>query len=157
METNPPASDLIRPVETSADADALLRMMETFCRHFGYRFDPVLRQNLIRSMLENPALGSLWLITHDGQPVGYVALTYGFAFEFGGRTALVDELFVEEAHRGAGRGRRVLQGIQQLADHLGVSTILLQTEKYNTRAKQLYESLGFVDQDRSTLMWVKPI
>ena len=157
LETNQPATDLIRPVITDADADALLRMMETFCRHFDYPFDPLLRQNLIHAVLKNPVLGSLWLVDHDNQSVGYVVLTYGFAFEFKGKTALVDELFIEEAHRGSGRGRRVLLSIQQLADQLGVSTILLQTEKYNTRAKQLYESLGFVDQDRSTLMWVKPI
>ncbi|MGV3559021.1 N-acetyltransferase family protein [Larkinella arboricola] len=157
METNQPATDLIRPVKTTADADVLLRMMETFCRHFDYPFDASLRQSLIRAVLENPALGSLWLVGQDGQAVGYVALTYGFAFEFGGKTALVDELFMEEAHRGSGLGRRVLLGVQQLAGHLGVLTILLQTEKYNTRARQLYESLGFVDQDRHTLMWVKPI
>lgn len=157
METNQPATDLIRPVETTADAAALLHLMETFCRHFEYPFDPALRQNLIRAVLENPALGSLWLVQHEDQSVGYVALTYGFAFEFGGKTALVDELFVEEAHRGAGRGRRVLLEIQKMAGRLGVSTLLLQTEKYNTRARQLYESLGFVDQDRSTLMWGKPL
>ena len=146
---------MIRQAETTADVDALLRMMKTFCQLFIYPFDQPLRQKLIQQLLENPSLGSLWLIEPENQPVGYVVLTYGFALEFGGKTALVDELFIEEAQRGAGLGRRALHSIQQLAEPLGTSTILLQTEKYNTRAKQLYESVGFVDQERSTLTWKK--
>ncbi|GAB3900024.1 hypothetical protein GCM10028803_22170 [Larkinella knui] len=155
METRRPIPDCIRPALTTDDADAVLRMMETFCRHFSYPFDRQLRRNLIRHVLENPSLGSLWLIEPENEPVGYVALTYGFAFEFGGKTALVDELFIEEGHRGAGWGRRVLRHLQKAAGDLGVMVIHLQTEKYNTRARRLYESVGFVDQDRSTLTWKK--
>ncbi|RCR69454.1 GNAT family N-acetyltransferase [Larkinella punicea] len=156
METFTPIPNLIRLAQTTADADAVLRMMETFCGLFNYPFDRMLRQNLIQQVLENPSLGSLWLIGPEKEPVGYVALTYGFAYEFGGKTALVDELFIEEGHRGGGKGRQVLQNLQKAADELGVSVIHLQTEKYNPRAKQLYESVGFVDQERSTLTWKKP-
>jgi ribosomal protein S18 acetylase RimI-like enzyme len=155
LETHAPIPDLIRLARTPADADAVLWMMETFCRHFNYPFDRPLRQTLIRQVLENPSLGSLWLVELENKPVGYAALTYGFAYEFGGKTALIDELFIEERHRGGGKGRQVLQNLQKAADELGVSVILLQTEKYNTRAKLLYESAGFVDQERSTLMWKK--
>ncbi|GAB3918991.1 GNAT family N-acetyltransferase [Larkinella terrae] len=155
MENRTPIPDLIRPATQPADVDALLQLMETFCHHFGYPFDRPLRQQLIREMQENPSLGSLWLVMDENRPVGYVVLTYGFALEFGGKTALVDELFIEESHRSGGRGRQVLQRIQQTADELGVSVILLQTEKYNPRAKRLYESVDFVDQERSTLMWKK--
>ncbi|KAA9347793.1 GNAT family N-acetyltransferase [Larkinella humicola] len=156
METHAPIPDLIRLARTPADADAVLRMMETFCGLFNYPFDQPLRQMLIRQVLENPSLGSLWLVELENKPVGYAALTYGFAYEFGGKTALVDELFIEEDYRGAGLGRRILQSLQKAADELGVSVIHLQTEKYNPRAKQLYESAGFVDQERSTLTWKKP-
>jgi GNAT superfamily N-acetyltransferase len=157
LETRTPIPDLLRLAQTDADADVVLRMMETFCGLFDYPFDRTIRQNLIRQVLENPALGSLWLVEVEGKPVGYAALTYGFAYEFGGKTALVDELFIEEGHRGAGLGRRVLESLQKAVDELGVSVIHLQTEKYNPRAKQLYESAGFVDQNRSTLTWKKPI
>ncbi|MGA0559002.1 GNAT family N-acetyltransferase [Larkinella sp. VNQ87] len=149
--THQSATTLIRLVTTSADADTLLRLMETFCQHFSYPFDQRLRKRLIQEVMTNPSLGSLWLIETDHKPIGYVALTYGFAFEFGGKTALVDELFVEEVHRGAGWGRKVLHEIQRIAPDLGVSVVLLQTEKYNSRARQLYESVGFVDQERNTL------
>jgi ribosomal protein S18 acetylase RimI-like enzyme len=148
LETAAPLPDLIRLAETTADSDALLRLMETFCRHFSYPFDRQLRQNLIGQVLENPSLGSLWLIEPANHPVGYVAVTYGC------KTALVDELFSEEGQRGAGLGHRVLLSLQKNASELGVSVIHLQTEKYNTRAKQLYESVGFVDQERSTLTWL---
>jgi hypothetical protein len=119
LETAAPLPDLIRLAETTADSDALLRLMETFCRHFSYPFDRQLRQNLIGQVLENPSLGSLWLIEPANHPVGYVAVTYGFAFEFGGKTALVDELFIEEGQRGAGLGHRVLLSLQKKRQRTG--------------------------------------
>ena len=44
-------------------------------------------------MLGDPRLGRLFAIDDDGSVVGYLVLTFGFSLEFGGRNAVVDELF----------------------------------------------------------------
>ena len=45
-------------------------------------------------LIRTSSLGKLWMIHWQGQPIGYVAVTFGFTLEFYGRTATIDELFV---------------------------------------------------------------
>jgi len=147
---------------TVDDLDDVTAMMRKFYAHFGYAFrEPGAsaapsQRDLIERFVTTPHLGSFWLIEVDGAPAGYAALTYGFSFEFGGRDAFVDELFVDEAVRGRGAGATALQQLQARASALGLVAIHLQTEAYNPRAKRLYESVGFVDLKRSTLTWRPP-
>ncbi len=142
----------IRPAAAD-DADVIVALMERFYAHFDYRFALTTHRPLVERMLREPALGSLWLATAAGTPIGYAALTYGFSFEYGGRDAFVDELFVSADHRGGGVGRQLIGAMQAAAPALGLVAIHLQTESYNQRAKRLYEAVGFVDTKRSTLTW----
>ena len=142
----------IRQAQLS-DTDTLLILMGQFYTHFQYPFEPANHRQMVLAFLANPQLGSIWLIKHDQTDVGYLALTNGYSFEFGGHYALVDEFFMLEAYRSLGLGRMVLSAIQKKANELGLKALHLQTEAYNPRAKQLYESLGFQDLNRSILSW----
>ena len=127
--------------------------MSAFYDHFGYDHELTTQQRNVTDFLANPHHGTLYLIKDTEQPIGYLGLIYGFSFEFDGRDAFVDEFFVLGPYRNQGIGRYVLQFIQQQANALGVHALHLQTEAHNGRAKQLYESLGFADKQRSTLTW----
>lgn len=83
--------------------------------------------------------------------VGYVAITLGFSIEAGGRIAFVDELYVAPSVQGRGLGRRALDFAAQLAKQLGAARLCLEVERYNTRAKKLYDALGFRDHERFLL------
>ena len=143
----------IRPA-TPVDLDTMLSLMSAFYDHFGYPHDPATQQRLVREFMANPQYGTLYLIQDAGQPIGYLALTYGFTLEFNGRDAFVDEFFVLEPYRNRGIGRYALEFMQQQAAALGLVALHLQTEAYNGRAKELYTSLGFTDKQRSTLTWL---
>jgi ribosomal protein S18 acetylase RimI-like enzyme len=134
------------------DVDTVHALAKQFYAHFNYVFTPRHRE-LIKGFIATPYLGSLWLIESNQSVVGYAALTYGFSFEFGGRDAFVDELFVLDTCRGKGVGAAALQQLQSMATSLGLIAIHLQTESYNQRAKRLYESVGFNDLGRATLTW----
>ncbi len=144
----------LRPA-TTADLPVLLPLMAEFYAHFQYAFDLTRHERVVRRFLGDPHLGSLWLIEWDAAPVGYVALPYGYTFEFGGRDGWVDELFVADAHRDRGLGGWALRELQRRAGDLGLVAIHLQTEHYNQRARKLYESLGFRNLERSTLTWLR--
>lgn len=135
------------------DTDTLMLLMGQFYTHFQYPFEPANHRQMVLEFLANPQLGSIWLIQHEQTDVGYLALTNGYSFEFGGHYALVDEFFMQEAYRSLGLGRIVLSAIQEKAKQLGIKALHLQTEAYNPRAKQLYKSLGFQDLNRSILSW----
>ncbi|WP_426059009.1 GNAT family N-acetyltransferase [Hymenobacter sp. B1770] len=138
---------------TLADLDILLPQMANFYAHFGYPYHPATQRTVVADFLAHPAWGELFLIEEAEQLVGYVALTYGFSFELRGRFGLVDELYVSAAARSRGVGRAALQFLQQQTRAAGLVALHLQTEPGNTRAQQLYESLGFADDGRRNLTW----
>lgn len=116
--------------------------------------DELARHRAVGELLAKPHLGSIWLIGYVDQLIGYVALTYGFTFEWGGRDAFVDEFYLEPDYRNQGVGRQALSVIQQKTKELGLFALHLQTEAYNERARKLYEGAGFVDLHRNTLTWL---
>jgi ribosomal protein S18 acetylase RimI-like enzyme len=139
---------------TVDDIDILLTLGEQFYRHFEYSFDIGKHIAILKRFLSHDGFGTAWLILANGSAVGYVMLTNGFSFEFGGVDAFVDELFVAPSHRSIGLGSRALTQLQQLAPSLGLVAIHLQTEHYNAGARRLYESSGFKDLKRSTQTWL---
>ncbi|TGE12846.1 GNAT family N-acetyltransferase [Hymenobacter elongatus] len=146
----------LRPV-TPASLATLLPLMAAFYQHFGYAHNPAAQQALAAEFVAHPEWGALYLLDDASQAVGYVAITYGFTFERGGRYALVDELYVRGVARGRGVGRAALQLLQHLAQSAGLVALYLQTEPYNARAQQLYESVGFVDDGRRNLAWLSGV
>lgn len=53
------------------------------------------------------------------------------------------EVLVHPEHRGQGLGRQLVQGLLQWAAQQGATHTDLQVAAANSRARQLYESLGF--------------
>jgi ribosomal protein S18 acetylase RimI-like enzyme len=66
-----------------------------------------------------------------------------FSFEYGGRMAEVDELFVEEASRGRGIGRQLLETARHALQQEGCAALQLQVADDNSRAQKFYSSFGF--------------
>ena len=136
-----------------ADLEPVQIIIKEFYDLFGYPYEQERHRRMLTEFLATPALGSIWMVYHETALAGYLALTNGYSFEFGGHYALVDEFFIREAYRSLGLGRAVLTEIQQKARQSGLQALHLQTESYNPRAKPLYESLGFRDLNRSILSW----
>jgi len=60
-----------------------------------------------------------------------VVLAFGFSFEYKGRDAFIDELFLKEAYRKKGIGGQTMRFVEQQAKELGVHAIHLEVEKSN--------------------------
>lgn len=85
-----------------------------------------------------PPLGGLWIAEHDGQAIGCVALR---PIEHG--VAEVKRMFVDEAWRGRGVGRALMQAVIAGARERGYAMLRLGTLGDMVAAQGLYESLGF--------------
>src|SRR4051794_26812497 len=64
-------------------------------------------------IIRDASIGRLWLIHADEKPIGYVALTFDWSLELGGRVGFVDELFIEREFRGQGIGTHALGFIDE--------------------------------------------
>jgi GNAT superfamily N-acetyltransferase len=133
---------------TGADLEVLLGFMQAYYAFDHLPFDAGAARASLGQLLQDPSLGRVWLICDGEAPVGYVVLTLGFSLEYHGRDAIVDELFVQERHRGRGIGRQALAFLEEVCRSLGVRSLHLVVERANTGAQAVYRKAGFVDQDR---------
>ena len=130
----------------------ILEMMKDFYSIDNYSFDSELgKENLIK-FINTKELGRLWLIQIDEKIVGYVVLTFGFSFEYKGRDAFIDELYLKANYRNQGFGKTTLEFLNRKAKEIGINAIHLEVEKHNEKRNKLYESHGFKTTNRRMLM-----
>lgn len=138
---------------SAADIESLVAMMRDFYAIDGYPMDPEKSKLLLGEFIGNESLGKCWLIEKEGETAGYVILTYIFSFEFGGRLAFVDELYIKEAFRGQGTGKNAIGFIQSEAKKTGLKLLYLEVEHHNSNARKLYIDKGFESHKRQLLYY----
>ena len=131
-----------------ADVELLLQFMREYYEFDRLHFDESTARSVLRKFIGNDALGRLWVIAHEGEAVGYLVLTLGFSFEFGGYDAFIDEVYIRECQRGRGIGKMALQVAEEECRVLEVRALHLEVERENTNAHALYRKVGFIDHDR---------
>ncbi len=130
------------------DIEWLLVAMREFYAIDGYSFDEKIARKALEIFIADDTLGRLWLIEGEGKAIGYVALTFSYSFEFHGRDAFVDELFIDASYRGQGIGKTAMRFIDEKCRELGVNALHLEIERENIAAQKLYRGFGFADHDR---------
>jgi ribosomal protein S18 acetylase RimI-like enzyme len=143
------SSIIFRPA-ASEDQPALLSMMRKLAEQEpgGYFFDePVVGEEL-RNFLADPTLGQAWVFHDDKTLVGYIVLALGCSFEYHGRDAFIDELYIEPHYRRQGIGRRAIQFVAERARELGVNAIHLEVDEGNDPVAKLYRRAGYQEHGR---------
>jgi ribosomal protein S18 acetylase RimI-like enzyme len=143
-------STAFRPA-SPADIPAILAHQRDFYAADGYAFDEAVARHAIEGLLIDPDRGRLWVLGIETSVVGYLAVTFGWSLELGGRDAFVDELYLAPAHRGCGWGERMIALAEVACRMAGVRALHLEVERGNARARALYARKGFVDTDRLLL------
>ena len=86
----------------------------------------------------------LFLITDTDRHVTVGSIWYMMRSGARSRSAFICDLHIDEAHRRQGYGRRALLHLEDELREQGVSRIGLHVFSYNTPARSLYDSLGYV-------------
>lgn len=136
------------------DIEVLITLMEEFYGIDNYPINIEKTKKLVKEFIVNDALGSGWLILHNGQPVGYVILTFVFSFEYGGRIAFLDELYLRNEARGLGLGKQALDFIHDRAVEMDIKIIYLEIEGHNNVARSLYLSKNYEIHNRGLMRLV---
>lgn len=82
----------------------------------------------------------------DGDLIGYAALTFDYALWSATCFGHLDCLFVRDAERGKGTGKRLFEHVGRLAAAAGVPRLEWQTPVWNTDGIRFYEREGAVGQ-----------
>lgn len=141
----PPATQARTWVAGPDEAEAVARLLIAFRDHNGLDWpsDNAFLAGVER-LLEDVDTDFVLACAHDDAPPAAVAqLRYRFGIWRAGRDCLVEDVYVDEAARGAGLGRALMEGVIDRARERGCRRMELDTNERNEAAVALYESLGF--------------
>ena len=138
---------------TSENIDIIVAMMQDFYAIDGYDIDPIVSRENFKIFLDDEKLGQSWLIKENDLVLGYIIVVYFFSFEFKGRVALLDELFLNADARGKGVGRKAVEFVKDYVQEQGCKLVLLEVESHNLPAQKLYESQGFDFHPRNIMRY----
>mgnify|MGYP006163863411 FL=1 len=141
-----------KPLEIS-DISIITQMMQDFYAIDNYPMDIEVAKTLFQEFISNENLGKSWLIYSENEIVGYIILTFIFSFEYGGKIAFVDELFIQETARGKGFGKEAIQFIQREVPKLSLKLLYLEVEPHNENAQKLYLAHDFELHNRKLMKY----
>ena len=134
---------------TVADRDAVIALLHAQLSEHQIDLSDAATARAIDGVLQQPELGRLLIATLEGKALGLAALSFIWTYEYGGRAAWLDELYVEPAHRGHGIGRKLVHAAYRAAVEGGAVAMDLEVEADHRRAERLYEREGFVRLQRA--------
>jgi ribosomal protein S18 acetylase RimI-like enzyme len=141
-----------KPLEIS-DISIITQMMQDFYAIDNYPMDVEVAKTLFQEFISNEHLGKSWLMYSENEIVGYIILTFIFSFEYGGKIAFVDELFIKETARGKGFGKEAIQFIQREVPKLSLKLLYLEVEPHNENAQKLYLAHDFELHNRKLMKY----
>ena len=123
--------------------DQVTPLFDAYRRFYRKPADEARAQAFLRERLSNR--DSLILFALDGAStaLGFTQLYPSFSSVRMRPLWILNDLFVVPEARGQGVGRRLMEAARERAQAAGMVALALATEKNNTTAKALYESLGY--------------
>jgi GNAT superfamily N-acetyltransferase len=137
-----------------SDIEIIVSMMEDFYSIDNYPIDIATSKTLFKTFLTDENLGKAWLIFSEDKIVGYAILTFVFSFEYKGKIAFLDELYLIESARGIGIGRKAIQFIKDEVHKLKLKIIYLEIEQHNLSAQKLYIANDFETHNRNLMKYI---
>jgi ribosomal protein S18 acetylase RimI-like enzyme len=132
------------------DVEAVAALIAAFRSWWG-KEEPALEQ--IREttgvMIGDPGTEFLLAAPGDGAPAaGVCQLRYRLSVWTGAEDCWLEDLYVDDAARGTGLGRALVEAAFERARERGCRRIELDVNEQNTAALAFYESLGFTTEPK---------
>ena len=142
----------VRPARRG-DRDRLVALLVAQLREHRIRTPKARLARAVDGVLGDPQRGRLLVATIGGRPIGLAALSFIWPLEHGGRSAWLEELYVEPSQRGCGIGRALLRAACRVAARAGAAAVDLEVDAAHRRAARLYAREGFRPLPRAR--WVR--
>ncbi len=134
------------------DITVVLALMQGFYAEENLHYNGAAASIAVSNLLADPGIGAVFLLRDSvGEPRGYFVVTLGYSLEFGGRYALLDELFLQPSARGQGAGKSALNVAESWAVSCKATTLRLEVNHHNKKARSIYLKSGFQDDQRDLL------
>jgi ribosomal protein S18 acetylase RimI-like enzyme len=110
-------------------------------------------ERTLRALRDDPVRGRAVVLELGGRVSGYALLISFWSNELGGEVCTVDEIYVAAALRSRGHGAALVEALARGDGPWPGKPVALELEvsPENTRARALYERLGFRSRRNATL------
>lgn len=123
--------------------EELLPLIAAYQRFYeAEEIDEERNRTFFRRFLAPSEDGLLLGARSDGRLVGYACLYWHFSSLEACESVLMNDLYVDEATRGRGVGRALIEASAEVARERGVPFVEWSTAPDNHTAQRLYDSLG---------------
>ena len=129
-------------VEDSTITAQLMSQLIEASGYEGWQVSPEQVEESLRKMANSDAYQVL-LAEDEGQVVGLLSLSFRHTLFHPAPSALLDELVVEQGHRGRGVGRQLMAEAIERCRAAGCCEIEVGTERSNEAAQKFYRQHGF--------------
>lgn len=129
---------------TLADIPALSDLLSVlFTQEAEFTPDPEAQRRGLAHIIGNAAMGAVWVAKQDDRIIGMVNILFTVSTALGERVALLEDMVVAPAHRGAGVGSALIAAAIAWARGQGCRRITLLTDRANEAAQRFYRRQGF--------------
>lgn len=127
-----------------ADLEPMTRLLgELFAQEADFRPDPERQRRGLQLILDNPALGRLFVLKVNGEVAGMANGLVTVSTAEGAAAMILEDVIVGAPWRGRGLGRRLIEHVIDWARQAGMARVTLLTDADNYRAQATYGRLGF--------------
>lgn len=134
------------------DLPLLLDYVRAFHAHMRISLPPHQARAALEPLLEEHGPGRIWLIELDAQPIGYLAVCFGYSIEFGGRDGFIDEFYITPEQRGQGHASAALSALKPELEALQIHALHLEAAHDDAATQKLYRTAGFIPREKYFLM-----
>ena len=139
---------------TIADLDGLVNLFDKYRVFYEKESDKEGARGFLSERIYNNDSEIFVAEDADGKLIGFVQLYPLFSSTRMKRLWLLNDLFVEQFHRGKGFSKSLIQKAKELAKATGAAGLILETAKSNDIGNRLYPSTGFtLDLDHNYYYW----
>ena len=110
-------------IATPEDAARVLHLVSACHAETGIEMTDDERASALAPLLDGSVQGVVYLIGPPSSPVGYIAISFGYAISLGGIEGYIDEIFVRPAVRSRGLAGEALRALVKTLPKHGVKAL----------------------------------
>jgi GNAT superfamily N-acetyltransferase len=123
---------------------ALLPLIRGYCDFYGADPPDEGLREMARALIAAPDSEGMLLVAvgEEDRPLGFAAVGWKWSSLREARVAILEDLFVDPAARGAGHADALIEACAERAREHGAPAMLWQTAPDNHRARAVYQRVG---------------
>lgn len=129
---------------TPEDIPALCDLLAAlFSQEAEFAVDRDAQTRGLAAIVDDPRIGHILVLREGSRAIGMVNLLYTVSTALGAKVAMLEDMVIDPARRGAGHGSRLLSAAIEFARAQGCGRITLLTDHDNRDAQRFYQRHGF--------------